>query len=332
MHANCHRADLAFKDALKEAHVFLDVLNDGLQHVAAYYNSAPARLKCFKGIASELGVAVTKFGKLETKRWAAFAFGALRSMRRGNVVVVCALHAMKPRDADDAVKQQELLYLLTDFVFVAALHFMLDVVGACAGMSQTMQLQRRCVALEDLSVDKCIEALDKAERWEGQGWRDFQKDFHGSAPVPRFLGVPLHNTEAEFSNQANNFVHSLKTHIQTRFSESDPVAKATRFLDFFRWPASDGVALANYGNDSVQLIATHFSLVLGDLPQAIHQFTTLKVRLCKQIKAGAFPLCHAFQDKPEPILVKDVVAGFYQVWDAVLRWDASPILQCFEFL
>ena len=30
MHANCHRAGLAFKDALKEAHVFLDVLNDGL--------------------------------------------------------------------------------------------------------------------------------------------------------------------------------------------------------------------------------------------------------------------------------------------------------------
>ena len=67
MHANCHRADLVLKDALKEAHVFLDVLDDGLQHVAAYYNSAPARLKCFKG------VAVTKFGKLETKRWAAFA-------------------------------------------------------------------------------------------------------------------------------------------------------------------------------------------------------------------------------------------------------------------
>ena len=24
-----------------------------------------------------------------------------------------------------------------------------------------------------------------------------------------------------------------------------------------------------------------------------------------------------------PVQVKDVVAGFYQVWDAVLRWDAS---------
>ena len=141
MHANCHRADLAFKDALKEAHVFLDVLNDGLQHAAAYYNKAPARLKCFKGIASELGVAVTKFGKLGTKRWAALAFGALRSMRRGCAAVVCALHAMKPRDADDAVKQQELQYLLTDFVFVAALHFMLDVVDACASNAITEELR-----------------------------------------------------------------------------------------------------------------------------------------------------------------------------------------------
>ena len=28
MHANCHRANLPFKDALKEAHIFPDVLND----------------------------------------------------------------------------------------------------------------------------------------------------------------------------------------------------------------------------------------------------------------------------------------------------------------
>ena len=75
MHANCHKADLAFNDALKEAHIFLDVLNDSLQQLAADYNSAPARLKCLRGIASDLGLAVTKSGKLETRCWAAFAFG-----------------------------------------------------------------------------------------------------------------------------------------------------------------------------------------------------------------------------------------------------------------
>ena len=42
MHANCHQAYLAFKDALKEVHVFLDVFSDGLQQLAAYYNSSPA--------------------------------------------------------------------------------------------------------------------------------------------------------------------------------------------------------------------------------------------------------------------------------------------------
>ena len=113
----CHRvvreilqhfaADLAFKDALKEPHIFVGVRNGGLQQLAANYNSSPARLKCLRGIASNLGVALTKFGKLETCRWAAFAFGALHSMRRGYVVVVCALHAMKPRDAEGNLKQQE---------------------------------------------------------------------------------------------------------------------------------------------------------------------------------------------------------------------------------
>ena len=69
-----------------------------------------------------------------------------------------------------------MLYLITSYMFVASLHFMLDVVGACAGMSQIMQLKRQCVALEYLSVEKCVEAMERAERWEGPGWTDFQKD------------------------------------------------------------------------------------------------------------------------------------------------------------
>ena len=69
------------------------------------------------------------------------------------------------------MKQQEVLYLITGYTFVASLHFMLDVVGAWAGMSQIMQLKRRCIALED-----CVEVLERAERWEGPGWTGFQKD------------------------------------------------------------------------------------------------------------------------------------------------------------
>ena len=101
MHANCHRADLAFKDALKESHVDLDVLNAGLHLLAAFFNSSPARLKALREIASKLEAAVLKFGRLHDCRRAAFAFGALQSMRRGCPVVVCALRAKKPRDPDD---------------------------------------------------------------------------------------------------------------------------------------------------------------------------------------------------------------------------------------
>ena len=85
-------------------------------------------------------------------------------------MVVCALDSKKPRDPDDHVKQQEVLYLITSYTFVASLHFMLDVVGACAGMSQIMRLKRRCVTIEDLFVDKCVQVLEWADRWEGPGW------------------------------------------------------------------------------------------------------------------------------------------------------------------
>ena len=97
-------------------------------------------------------------------------------------MVVCVLDSKKPRDPDDQVKQQEVLYLITGCTFVASLHFMLDVVGACAGMSHIMQLKRWCVALEDLSVQKCVEVLERAERWEGSGWNGFQED---SKKTPR---------------------------------------------------------------------------------------------------------------------------------------------------
>ena len=135
-------------------------------------------------------------------------------------------------------------------------------------------------------------------------------------PPPRFLGIPLHNTKANFVNIASDFLQQLKHNLHIRFSDTDPVAKATRFLDFFRWPASDGIALASYANESVHLIATHFAAVLGPLPKVVHQFLALKVHLRERLKAGSFPLCHAFQEKAEPALVKALVAGFYQVWDA----------------
>ena len=51
-------------------------------------------------------------------------------------MIVCALHSKKPRGPDDQVKHPEVLYLITGYTFVASLHFMLDVVGVCAGMSQ----------------------------------------------------------------------------------------------------------------------------------------------------------------------------------------------------
>ena len=98
---------------------------------------------------------------------------------------------------------------------VASLHFMLDVVGACVGMSQIMQLKRRCKALEDLYVEKCPEALERAERWEGPGWADFQMDCDQSAPLPRFLDAPLHDIDSDFSTTTTDFLQAVQSHIHT---------------------------------------------------------------------------------------------------------------------
>ena len=155
-------------------------------------------------------MAVTKFGKMETRRWAAFSFGALRSMHRGYVVVVYALHAMKPGDAQDNLKQHELLYLITDYMFVAALHFMLDVAGVCAGMSQTMQFRRRCIALEDLTINRCTETLARVDRWEGRGGALSNRNLMHPLLCHAFWVFPYKAPRIDFPSQAGNFLHQLK--------------------------------------------------------------------------------------------------------------------------
>ena len=37
--------------------------------------------------------------------------------------MVCVLHSKKPRDPDDQVKQQEVLYLITRYTVVVSLHY-----------------------------------------------------------------------------------------------------------------------------------------------------------------------------------------------------------------
>ena len=133
--------------------------------------------RVLREFASELGAAVLKFGRLQDRRWAAFAYGALQSMGRSYPVVVCALDSKKLRDSNDQVKQQGVLYLITSYTFVVSLHFMLDVVGACAGMSQIMRLKRRCIALEDFFFGELHRGTRKGREVGGPGVGWFSKRF-----------------------------------------------------------------------------------------------------------------------------------------------------------
>ena len=99
-HANCHRADLAFRDAMAAGNYgFLDIVADGMQAIALHWNLAPARLGVLRTMCDALRTTLLKFGVLRQRRWAAFAAKALRSLIRTYPAMVCALFALCPRPA-----------------------------------------------------------------------------------------------------------------------------------------------------------------------------------------------------------------------------------------
>ena len=59
----------------------------------------------------------------------------------------------------------------------------------------------------------------------------------------------MHNTEAQgqLTQEAHDFACKMKEHIRVRFEETDPVAKAMRLLDYFKWCAPHPNALASHG-------------------------------------------------------------------------------------
>ena len=109
-HANCHRADLAFRDAMAAGNYgFLDIVADGMQAIALHWNHAPARLGVLRTMCDALRTTLLKFGVLRQRRWAAFAATAVRSLIRTYPAMVCALFALRPATRDDREHPEALL-------------------------------------------------------------------------------------------------------------------------------------------------------------------------------------------------------------------------------
>ena len=51
MHANCHRADLAFRDAMDSSHVFLDAVSQGMTSVTGWFKNALTWLRNLRTMA-----------------------------------------------------------------------------------------------------------------------------------------------------------------------------------------------------------------------------------------------------------------------------------------
>ena len=126
VHANCHRADLAFREAMDGSHVFLDHVGETTTAVVAWYRNAPTRLRNLRRLSQALHISPLQYTSLGQRRWAAFAARAVRALLRTYPAMVCALFVARPLKAKDKEQRRALLLAVTDWVFIAGLHFLAD--------------------------------------------------------------------------------------------------------------------------------------------------------------------------------------------------------------
>ena len=84
--------------------------------------------------------------------------------------------------------------------------------------------------------------------------------------------------------QATNFLARARAELVSRFVNSHPIAKATSFLEFFRWPWHDSVGLAAHAKECITTIRDHFQPVLPPLLCAINQFIRIKMKLLAEMR------------------------------------------------
>ena len=101
VHANCHRADLAFREAMDGSHIFLDHVGETTIAVVAWYRNAPTRLLNLRRLSQALHISPLQYTFLGQRRWAAFAARAVRAVLR-----------TYPGHKAEATKQQHSVFFL----------------------------------------------------------------------------------------------------------------------------------------------------------------------------------------------------------------------------
>ena len=77
-------------------------------------------------MAISMDMSPLRYGCLSPRRWAAFAARAVRTLLRTYAAMVCMLFVARPYRKRDKEQRQQLLMIVTSFVFVASLHFLQD--------------------------------------------------------------------------------------------------------------------------------------------------------------------------------------------------------------
>ena len=200
-------------------------------------------------------------------------------------------------------------------------------------LSLQFQLRDHCAALQDRGVPAAVRALDSVKDFDGPSWKKFVDKTTERDGRKRYLGVPLHNVDGEetLREQARDFAMKCQEALRSCFDPTHPVARATRFLDFFVWPWQCPTSLSVHANSDVQLIADRFARCLPGMQRVVQQFVSMKLRMHSDIEGGRLGSAFILDGGKVGTLAK-LLSLFNSVWKAVLEWPQTDFGQVQEIV
>lgn len=309
VHCVAHRLELGVLSAIRDNRLMAD-LKDVLHKIYKHYHYSPKAVREVQEIAESMDENILRPNRVDGTRWTPHMERALRILTTSyNVLLAHFEHVSQARTATAEVTGRAVFLTrkLRDFKFVKFMHFMRDLLGIIATLSQRFQR-------DDLTASSMLDALEAANLefvnlslgpgMHLQAFLDNLQDVPGNPAIKLFKGVELTNPAQRRQQQVaqgeanegqadaqpepdhyQELVQSVQDHINGRLENagdnSTAILRACRVFDVAEWPG-DRVGLAGYGNAQITTLINHFNPLLArqgdvvDLEVIRQEWTDLK--------------------------------------------------------
>ncbi|XP_063733444.1 zinc finger protein 862-like [Eleginops maclovinus] len=270
-----HRVELAFKEAMKQASLFIKVyvLLDALYKLYRI----PKQAAGLKAAFSTTNISKIWPVRVGGTRWVSHTHTALQNMLRGYRAIVLHLSQVATTRTASGMqaKAKGLLKTLRSKDAMTFAHFLSDILAVLSKLSKTLQQREVCTYHVHEALKATMTSINKFKDRAGPEQRKLQQGDCNSFEGQTLTGVD------HSSGQIEKVVEALVGSLARRFSDmGGEVLKATKIADMQSWPQEHE---DDFGDDFIGVIIDHyrehFDNVGVDVSAIEAEWTSLKQAL-----------------------------------------------------